>query len=60
MIHSRRQLLQTSSVAAPALSRAAASNTIEMDPKPRFEISPHLYMQFIEPLGAPDASVQAA
>ena len=30
-----------------------------MDPKPLFEISPHLYMQFMEPLGVTDTSVEA-
>lgn len=31
-----------------------------MDAAPRFELSPHLYMQFMEPLGATDGSVEAA
>jgi len=31
-----------------------------VDPKPLFEISPHLYMQFMEPLGVTDSSVEAA
>src|SRR5262245_12143526 len=35
-------------------------STIAVDPKPRFELSPYLYMQFMEPLGATDASVEAA
>ncbi|HKQ92687.1 MAG TPA: alpha-L-arabinofuranosidase [Blastocatellia bacterium] len=33
---------------------------IAIDPTPRFELSPFLYMQFMEPLGATDASVEAA
>jgi alpha-L-arabinofuranosidase len=31
-----------------------------VDPKPLFEISPYLYMQFMEPLGTTDGSVEAA
>ncbi len=34
--------------------------TIEIDPKPLHELSPHLYMQFMEPLGATDGSVEAS
>lgn len=33
---------------------------ISIDITPRFEISPHLYMQFMEPLGTTDSSVEAA
>ena len=44
--------------AAPLL--AADANAIVLDPTPRFEISPHLYMQFMEPLGITDSSVDAA
>jgi len=33
---------------------------IVVDPKPLFEISPYLYMQFMEPLGTTDGSVEAA
>jgi len=31
-----------------------------IDPAPRFELSPYLYMQFMEPLGTTDGSVAAA
>jgi alpha-L-arabinofuranosidase len=31
-----------------------------VDPRPLFELSPYLYMQFMEPLGATDGSVEAA
>jgi alpha-N-arabinofuranosidase len=31
-----------------------------VDPAPRFELSPYLYMQFMEPLGTTDGSVAAA
>lgn len=37
-----------------------AEATIQIDPKPLFELSPHLYMQFMEPLGTTDSSVEAA
>lgn len=36
------------------------STIIEIDPTPRFELSPLLYMQFMEPLGTTDSSVEAA
>jgi len=41
----------------PAESRRS---TIVVDPAPLFELSPYLYMQFMEPLGATDGSVEAA
>ncbi|MCW5980390.1 MAG: alpha-L-arabinofuranosidase [Bryobacteraceae bacterium] len=44
-----------------AQARAAASGAaIVIDPKPLFDISPYLYMQFMEPLGTTDSSVEAA
>lgn len=49
-----------------AVARAQAaeardnSNSVVIDPKPLFDISPYLYMQFMEPLGATDASVEAS
>jgi alpha-N-arabinofuranosidase len=33
---------------------------IVVDPRPRFALSPYLYMQFMEPLGTTDGSVDAA
>lgn len=33
---------------------------IVVDPRPKFELSPYLYMQFMEPLGVTDSSVDAA
>lgn len=33
---------------------------LEIDPTPQFELSPYLYMQFMEPLGTTDGSVDAA
>jgi hypothetical protein len=46
-----------------AIAKAQADNALSsgaavvIDPKPLFEISPHLYMQFMEPLGVTDSSV---
>src|SRR5262249_30477696 len=42
------------------LAQEAAAQSIVIDPMPRFELSPFLYMRFMEPLGATDASVDAA
>jgi alpha-L-arabinofuranosidase len=57
-------------IAAAGALRAAAPTQVEagrqdrasilVDPKPLFDLSPHLYMQFMEPLGATDGSVEAA
>lgn len=63
---SRRSFLATGGMAAAGGIAAAAqpgegaANELAVDPKPLFEISPHLYMQFMEPLGATDSSVEAA
>ena len=35
-------------------------NAIVVDPSPKHDLSPYLYMQFTEPLGATDGSVEAA
>jgi len=43
-----------------AFAQEADSQLIALDPAPRFQLSPYLYMQFMEPLGATDASVEAA
>ena len=49
---------------APAMAsldpRSQSGSSIPVDPKPLFELSPYLYMQFMEPLGATDGSVEAA
>ncbi len=48
----------------PLGSRGLAQTTqcvsIKIDPTPKSVISPRLYMQFMEPLGATDSSVEAA
>ena len=71
----RREFLKVSGTAAvgaltanhlQALADGQANETFSfgaaviVDPKPLFEISPHLYMQFMEPLGVTDSSVEAA
>ena len=61
----RRQFLKTIGATAAALSIPSAyagdmPNAIIVDPEPRFELSPYLYMQFMEPLGTTDGSVAAA
>ena len=45
---------------AQAAEAAPSGGALVLDPKPLFEISPYLYMQFMEPLGVTDASVEAA
>lgn len=51
----RRQFL-----AAPAAAALQAPANLTVDTKPLFEVSPWLYMQFMEPLGVTDSSVEAA
>ncbi len=46
--------------AAQAILQAQDPNAIVIDPSPAFDISPYLYMQFMEPLGITDSSVEAA
>src|ERR671920_2459111 len=45
----------------PAQVRAGTASRARLvvDPVPLFELSPYLYMQFMEPLGATDGSVEA-
>ena len=44
---------------APAI-QAQEAKAIVVDPEPLFEISPLLYMQFMEPLGMTDCAVEAS
>lgn len=41
-------------------TKSLAGGTIRIDPAPLFDLSPYLYMQFMEPLGVTDGSVDAA
>ncbi len=45
---------------AQAQAIKESSPAIVVDPKPMFDISPRLYMQFMEPLGVADSSVEAS
>lgn len=65
----RREFIRTLSAAAPAAAWGVAATDappdgaateIRVDPTPRFDLSPYLYMQFMEPLGVTDGSVAAA
>jgi hypothetical protein len=66
----RRSFIEVLGAAVPAigLSPGAAESAqdstvtvpLEIDPTPRFALSPYLYMQFMEPLGVTDGSVDAA
>lgn len=40
--------------------RPKGNRTLAVDPRPLFELSPYLYMQFMEPLGSTDGSVEAS
>ncbi len=66
----RRTFLERSTLAAAGLAlpgafggvsaASQATPALRIDPTPRFELSPYLYMQFMEPLGVTDGSVEAA
>ena len=68
----RRAFLKNTSIAAAGLAASRTvslqaqtpsenrRSTLVVDPTPLFELSPFLYMQFMEPLGATDGSVEAA
>jgi len=68
----RRKMLKALSATAafgalaPSISNArrvetpATPASLTLDPTPRFDLSPYLYMQFMEPLGSTDGSVAAA
>jgi len=46
--------------ATPIDAQGQDERVITLDPAPTFELSPYLFMQFMEPLGATDGSVEAA
>ncbi len=43
-----------------AKTNSPAGSLLDVDPSPTHAISPYLYMQFMEPLGVTDSSVEAA
>ena len=47
-------------LSAPGGAREQQGTAIAVDPSPLYELSPYLFMQFMEPLGATDGSVEAA
>ena len=64
----RREFLEASAAAAAGIvvgasrthAQPSARNVVAVDPTPLYELSPYLFMQFMEPLGATDGSVEAA
>ena len=63
--NTRRDFLKTVGTGAAALSLSGArageaGESLTVDPKPQFDLSLYLYMQFMEPLGTTDGSVAAA
>lgn len=65
---SRREALQTAGLAAAGLLASSritfaqedSAATVKIAPEPLFDLSPWLYMQFMEPLGVTDGSVEAS
>src|SRR4051812_16685564 len=55
-------ILSTRGLAAGDRDGGASTSvvTIRVDPTPKYELSPYLFMQFMEPLGVTDGSVEAA
>ena len=43
-----------------SLARSDAASPVVVDPRPKFDLSPGLYMQFMEPLGSTEGSIEAA
>src|SRR5215471_2007055 len=60
MMERRKFLAGAALAAAGQAVRAADLDSIVIDPTPLFDVSPLLYMQFMEPLGATDGSVEVA
>lgn len=46
-------------MARPIETTEPIKNAVLIDPEPMFDLSPRLFMQFMEPLGSTDASVEA-
>lgn len=44
----------------PMSARGKPKDALIVDPSPTFDLSPYLYMQFMEPLGSTDGSVDAS
>src|SRR4030065_650508 len=52
--------LRKESIGLPAAYSVETNPQLVVNPEPRFDLSPYLYMQFMEPLGTTDGSVAAA
>lgn len=50
----------SSGTVIPVMNSSRAQGAVDINPAPKFELSPWLYMQFMEPLGVTDSSVEAA
>jgi len=59
MSHTRRTFVSAASAAAIQPPSSGAGDIV-IDPKPLFDFSPLFYMQFMEPLGVADSSVEAS
>jgi len=65
-IYSRRQILVLALLGLVLISLPSCAKDdseialLSIDPQARFELSPYLYMQFMEPLGTTDGSIDAA
>ena len=59
-LHNLSALAVASAVPPIVAPARCGLSSIVIDPRPLFDISPHLYMQFMEPLGTTDGSVEAA
>jgi alpha-L-arabinofuranosidase len=62
MTRTRRDLLKDGSLLAAATVTPLSDgpDLVRVDPAPLFAVSPRLHMQFMEPLGVTDGSVEAA
>ena len=61
----RRDFIKAVGLGAASLTIAPAyakekNSLLVVNPEPKFDLSPYLYMQFMEPLGTTDGSVAAA
>ena len=64
-ISTRREFIKAVGLGAAALTvneahSAEQDSLLMVHPEPQFDLSPYLYMQFMEPLGTTDGSVAAA
>lgn len=52
--------LGTGAIITGSVRAASEPQALRIDPEPQFDLSPYLFMQFMEPLGTTDGSVAAA